>query len=146
MDEECQKTKEGERMKTKKSRSGWKNRGGEGLKKDPDLVADGGGGSRRGQCTQTRTAGTCSQGNIKCYKGGGGDNASTHESRLAPGPEVSSILYETSVTPQYYRECASVRQRVHFAKPPWKAPVPPGAGSAGPADCCLTGYFGLQTR
>lgn len=46
MDEECQKTKEGERMKTKKSRSGWKNRGGEGLKKDPDLVADGGGGQQ----------------------------------------------------------------------------------------------------
>lgn len=88
MDEECQKTKEGERMKTKSQEVVERTEEERVLKKTQTWWLTGG-DSRRGQCTQTWTAGTCSEGNIKCYKGGGVfDNASTHESCLAPGPEV----------------------------------------------------------
>lgn len=143
MDEECQKTKEGERMKTKSQEVVERTEEERVLKKTQTWWLTGG-DSRRGQCTQTWTAGTCSEGNIKCYKGGGGCLIMLQLMRAvwprAPRfSAVSSILYETSVTLQYYRECASVRECVHFAKPPWKVPVPPGAGSTGPVDCCLTG-------
>lgn len=70
MDEECQKTKEGERMKTK-SQEVVERTEEERVLKKPQTWWLTGGDSRRGQCTQTRTAGTSSEGNIKCYKRGG---------------------------------------------------------------------------